>query len=134
MTNPPRVAFDNMTRIDRVTLSIGAVNGASGALIRQGVSAHIVGMADQPIVNASGLLVFINLPDRTNYEVEVDARPAGFPWIERLTFTPPPPGSMDPAGRRRDVLLSPGPDYSFPPGTTLIRGVVRRGSAPVGGA
>jgi len=61
----------------------------------------------------------------------VDGRRAGFPFVERFAFTPPAAGNKDPAARRRDVLLAPGPDYPFAPGTTLIRGVVKRGSAPV---
>jgi hypothetical protein len=32
------------------------------------------------------------------------------------------------------VLLLPGPDYRFSPGTTLVRGVVVRGANPVAGA
>jgi len=134
MSIAPRIAFDESPRIDRVTLAIGPVDGVSGLLIRRGATALVAGLADRPIVNASGLLVFLNLPDRPQYEVEVDARRAGFPFIERVIFTLPPPASKDPCARRRDVVLSPGPDYPFPPGTTLIRGVVARGGAPVAGA
>ena len=114
-----------------MTLAVAAVDAVTGALVRNGVSARITGLMDRPIVNASGMRVFINLPDQPQYDVEVDARRAGFPFVERFAFTPPPAGNRDPAARRRDVLLAPGPDYPFSPGTTLIRGVVTRGSAPV---
>ncbi|HEX8224763.1 MAG TPA: hypothetical protein VF605_13175 [Allosphingosinicella sp.] len=120
-------------RTDRVTLAVGAVDGVTGALIRDGVSAGIAGLPDRPIVNASGLLVFINLPDQPHYDVEVDGRRAGYPFVERFAFTPPA-DNKTPAARRRDVLLAPGPDYPFAPGTTLVRGVVTRGSGPVAGA
>jgi hypothetical protein len=134
MSGTATILFDAMPRIDRVTLAVAAVDAVTGTLIRDGVGARIVGLTDQPIVNASGMLVFINLPDRPHYDVEVDGRRAGFPFVERFAFTPPVAGNKDPAARRRDVLLAPGPDYPFAPGTTLVRGVVTRGSAPVGGA
>lgn len=128
------ILFDTPPRIDRVTLAVGAVDAVTGTLIRDAVSARVIGLIDQPIVNASGMLVFINLPGQPRYEVEVDGRRAGFPFVERFVFTPPATGNRDPAARRRDVLMAPGPDYRFAPGTTLLRGVVTRGSAPVGGA
>ncbi|HYG47480.1 MAG TPA: hypothetical protein VD846_06000 [Allosphingosinicella sp.] len=131
MNRGATILFDGPPRIDRVTLAIAAVDSVSGALIRGGVSARMNGLMDQPIVNASGMLVFINLAGQPRYEVEVDGRRAGFPFVERFVFTPPAAGNTDPAARRRDVLLTPGPDYRFPPGTTLVRGVVRRGPAPV---
>lgn len=134
MSGRATILFDAPPRIDRVTLAIGAVDAVTGSLIRNGVSARITGLMDRPIVNASGMLVFINLADQPQYDVEVDGRRAGFPFVERFAFTPPAAGNKDPAARRRDVLLAPGPDYAFAPGTTLVRGVVTRGSAPVAGA
>lgn len=128
------IIFDASTRVDRVTLAIGAVDSVTGMLVRNRVSARILGLTDQPIINASGMLVFINLPDQPLYDVEVDGQRAGFPFIERFTFTPPAPGNKDPSARRRDVLLAPGPDYPFAPGTTLVRGVVTRFARPVAGA
>jgi hypothetical protein len=128
------ILFDSNPRIDRVTLAIGAVDAVTGTLVRHGVGARITGLMDRPIVNASGLLVFINLPDQPHYDVEIDGRRAGFPFVEHFAFTPPAPGNKDPAARRRDVLLAPGPDYPFAPGTTLVRGVATRGSAAVADA
>ena len=131
MSGTTTILFDSNPRIDRVTLAVGAVDAVNGTLVRNGVVASISGLMDRPIVNASGMLVFINLPDQPQYDVEVDARRAGFPFVERFAFTPPAPGNKDPAARRRDVVLTPGPDYPFAPGTTLVRGVVTRGPAPV---
>lgn len=122
------------TRLDRVTLAVGAVDGVTGVMLRHGVTARIAGLADQPIVNGSGLLVFVNLPDRPHYDVEVDARRAGFPFLEHFSFTPPAPGNRDPAARRRDIVMAPGPDYPFAPEATVVRGVVTRGASPVAGA
>lgn len=134
MSGTAPILFDTPSRIDRVSLAIGAVDAVTGTLVRDGVSARITGLMDRPIVNASGMLVFINLPDQPQYDVEVDGRRAGFPFIERFVFEPPPAGSNDSAALRRDVVLSPGPDYPFAAGTTLVRGVVTRGSAPVDSA
>lgn len=134
MRGTRRIIFDEPPRIDRVTLAVGAVHAVSGMLIRHGVTARVIGLMDQPIVNPSGMLVFINLPAQAQYDVEVDGRRAGFPFVERFAFTPPAAGNTDPAARRRDVLLTPGPDYPFPAGTTLVRGVVTRGSAPAAAA
>ena len=120
----------DLPRIDRVSLTIAPLDFVSGALVRSGVSARVAGLANRPTVNVSGMLVFVNLPDLPAYDVEVDGRRAGFPFVERFRFTPPPAGTLDPASRRRDALLLPGPDYPFPPGTTLVRGVVTRGAAP----
>ena len=134
MSGAATIVFDANPRIDRVTLAVGAVDSVTGRLVRDGVSARITGLMDRAIVNGSGVLVFINLRDQPHYDVEVDGRRAGFPFVERFVFTPPAAGNTDPAARRRDVLLAPGPDYPFAPGTTLVRGVVTRGAAPVAGA
>lgn len=134
MSRRPTILFDPPPRTDRVTLAIAAVDSVTGMPIRGGVGARIAGLMDRPIVNASGMLVFVNLPDRPLYDVEVDGRRAGFPFVERFAFTPPAADDQNPAARRRDVLLTPGPDYPFAPGTTLVRGIVVRGGAPVAGA
>lgn len=131
---PTKILFDSPPRTDRVTLAVAAVDAVTGRPASVGISARISGLTDRPIVNNSGMLVFVNLPEQAQYEVEVDGRRAGFPFVERFTFAPPPAGNKDPAARRREVLLEPGPDYPFPPDTTLIRGVVTRGKAPVAGA
>lgn len=87
MSGAGPILFDT-PRIDRVTLAIGAVDAVTGRLVRDGVSARITGLMDRPIVNASGILVFINLPNQPQYDVEVDGRRAGFPFVERFAFTP----------------------------------------------
>lgn len=126
MSSQARILFDNR-RIDTVTLAVAPIDGVTGSVVRGGVTARIAGLGDPAIVNGSGLHVFVNLPARPHYDVEVDARAAGFPSVERFVFTPPAP-------LRRDVVLAPGPDYPFPAGTTLIRGVAARGAQPVAGA
>ncbi len=134
MTGAMKIALNVPSRIDRVTLAIAPLDRVTGAVVRSGVTARVEGLPDRAIVNASGLLVFINLPDRPSYQLEVDGRGAGFVGVEHVTFTPPAPGNRDPEARRCVVLLTPGPGYAFAPGSTLVRGVVARGAVPIAGA
>lgn len=122
-------------RLDRVTLAVVPIDPVGGGVVRAGVRAKVNGLPDRPLVSGSGMLVFINLPDQPQYEVEVDASGAGFFGPRTLTYQPPDPADPDQERRRRlEVLLEPRPDYPFPAGTTLVRGAVLRGAAPVEGA
>lgn len=141
MSPPMSIRFDTPARIDHVTFAVMPVDGFTGAIVASGVKASIEGMVGRPIVNGSGMLVFLNLldpPDMPNpptFQVEIDARDAGFFGPETRAFTPPAP--TDPAAeekRKLKLLLKPKPDYPYPSGTTLIRGVVVRGADPVAGA
>lgn len=138
MSAPAAIRFDTPTRVDRVTLAVLPIDGFTGALVTRGVQARVLGLSDRPIVNGSGMLVFINLPDPPAppaYRVEVDAREGGFFGPELLPFTPPPAGDPDEEAKRRlPLLLKPKPDYVYPSGTTLVRGVVVRANEPVAGA
>lgn len=141
MSLPMAIHFDLAPRVDQVTLAVLPIDGFTGALVPRGVTASIKGLRDRPIVNASGMLVFINLldpPDLPNppaYEIEIDARGAGFFGPEKHSFTPPAANAPNGEEKRKlRVLLKPRPDYPFPSGTTLVRGVVVRGSDPVAGA
>jgi hypothetical protein len=138
MTARADIYFDTSPRIDTVTLAVLPIDGVTGAIVRSGVTAKIKGLLDRPIINATGMLVFINLPAPPvppAYEVEIDARKAGFVGPETLPFEPP--AANDPnleTKRRLPLLLKPRSDYPFPSGTTLVRGVVVRGADPVAGA
>ncbi len=131
------IRFDTPPRLDRVTLAVVPIDGFSGALVPRGVSASVKGLANRPVVNASGMLVFLNLPPQSGYEVDValDGYGAAFFPPPSALFTPPDPDDEEAERKRRlEVLLVPRPQYPFPTGTTLIRGVVVRGSTPVAGA
>lgn len=131
-------------REDFVTLAVVPIDGVTGAIVRSGVSARVKDLPVRPLANASGMLVFLNLPPPEelpgapdHYEVEVDATGAGFFGPETFPYKPPAPTDLRPERerkRRLEVLLAPRPDFRFPAGATLVRGVVVRGSAPVGGA
>jgi hypothetical protein len=126
VSRPASIQFDTGARTDRVTFALAPVDSVTGAIVTSGVSAKVAALMDRPIVNASGLLVFVNLPDQPQYEVEVDAAAAGYFSPVTLIVQPP--------ARRVEIMLEPRPDYPFPAGTTLVRGVVVRGSEPVAGA
>jgi hypothetical protein len=139
MMRPSRIYFDTPPlREDIVSFAIIPIDGVTGALVRSGVTATVKGLANRPVLNRSGMLVFINLPDPP-YEIEVDATNAGFFGPTTIIHPPDPPPvgppDLHPERRRRvEVLLEPRPDYPFPPATTLIRGVVVRGPAVEEGA
>lgn len=121
-------------RADAVTFAVIPIDGVTGAIVASGVAAKLKGLPDRPVVNRSGMLVFINLPDPP-FEIEIDATEAGFFGPTTLVHPPAGPPDLDPErGRRIEVLLEPRPDYPFPPATTLIRGVVLRGGAAEEGA
>ena len=140
MTARLTIRFDEQPpplRVDRITLAVLPIDGFSGAIVRCGVGARIEGLPDKPIVNASGMLVFINLappPLPPHYRVMVEARDAGFFDPQPLEFTPPAENDPEIEKKRKlTVLLVPRPDFPFPSGTTLVRGVAKRGGAPAAG-
>lgn len=133
MTVRPAIHFDDPPPTpDDVTLAVLPINGVTGEVVGYGVKARVVGLPHQPIVNGSGLLVFINLPPSPNppkYSVEVDATEAGFFGPKTVEFDPPGANDDDAEAKRRvPVLLTPRPEYPFPSGTTLVRGVLVRGT------
>lgn len=141
MSPPMSIHIDTPSRVDHVTLAVLPIDGFTGALVRSGVRASIEGLVGAPIVNGSGMLVFLNLldqPDKPNpptYQVEIDARDAGFFGPEKRSFTPPAANDPDAEEKRKlKLLLKPRPDYPYPSGTTLIRGVIVNGADPVAGA
>lgn len=70
------------SRIDRVDIAVAAVDAFSGDAIFGGLAMSIEGIVKQPIRNLSGMWVFINLPERAQYQLNIDASSAGY-------FNPP---------------------------------------------
>lgn len=119
--------FDDNPRIDKVTFAVVPFDSFSGRVVGSGVKASVDGLLDQPIRNLSGLLVFINLPQQDAYGVTVDASEADYFSPVHATF----PSNDNPAETRR--LMAPLmrlPSFPYAEATTLIRGVVQRGSGP----
>jgi hypothetical protein len=134
MTRTRDIYFDvPRLREDEVSFAVIPIDGVTGAVVSSGVAARVKGLPDRPVLNRSGMLVFINLP-APPYEIEVDAADAGFFDPATIVHPPPPPPvgppDQDPERSRRvKVLLDPRPDYPFPAASTLVRGVVARGTA-----
>jgi hypothetical protein len=129
--------FDDNPRVDKVTFAVVPFDNFSGHVVASGVKAEVDGLFDRPIRNLSGRLVFINLPQQAAYAVTIDASDAGYFSPVKATF----PMANDPtagAARRLVVPLMRRPDFPYAEATTLIRGVVVRGSGtgatPVSGA
>lgn len=136
MSGSRLIYFDNQPIVDEVTLAVIPVSRVTGAVVRAGVAAKVKGLPDRPVTNASGMLVFLNLPVSVDpYEIELDAAKAGFFSPPAIAYTPPAANDPDREAKRRlEVLLAPLPDHPFPSDSTVIRGVVVRGSSPVAGA
>lgn len=129
--------FDDDPRIiDKVTFAVVPFDSFSGRVVGDGVRASVNGLLDRPIRNLSGHLVFINLPQQAAYVVTVDASDAGYFPPGAVTF--PPSDPADAKARRLKVPLNRLPSFPYAEPTTLIRGVVVRGSGTgavaVGGA
>jgi hypothetical protein len=131
MSRPAHIYFDSPGRQeDVVAFALIPIDGVTGAIVGSGVTARVKGLPDRPVLNRSGMLVFLNLPDPP-YEIEVDATEAGY--FGPTTIVHPPFGPPDPhpeRARRVKALLEPRPDYPFAPATTLVRGVLVRGPVP----
>jgi hypothetical protein len=129
--------FDATPRVDKVTFAVVPFDTFSGRVVASGVKAKVDGLFDRPIKNLSGRLVFINLPQQAAYAVSIDASDAGYFSPVNATF--PPAGDPNSAAARRLMVpLIRRPDFPYAEATTLIRGVVVRGSGsgavPVPGA
>jgi len=70
-----------------------------------------------PIVNLSGYHCFVNVPDG-NYILTIES--TYYYSVEKTISLPYP----DPKKPVETILLNPKPGYPFPPGTTLVRGIV----------
>jgi hypothetical protein len=129
--------FDDNPRIDSVTFAVIPFDNFSGRVVASGVKAEVDGLFDRPIRNLSGHLVFVNLPQQAAYAVTIDASDAGYFSPVNATF-PPNSDPSTAAARRLTVPLIRRPDFPYAEATTLIRGVVARGSGsgavPVAGA
>ena len=83
--------------------------------------------------NLSGLLVFINLDERPDYDVQIEARAAGYFDVDAERVPRPADDASDDQRLRR-IALQPLPSAPFTHETTLVRGVVLRAGAPLAGA
>lgn len=73
---------------------------------------------EKPIKNSSSYYLFLDLPDDT-YTVQV--RSDYYFDVDSETINP---AELDPKNPVVNITLKPKPSYPFPPGATLIRGMV----------
>jgi hypothetical protein len=124
--------FDEPLPLDRVIFAIRAVDSFTGGTVRGPLRAQIAALGVQARRNLSGLLVFINLDERPNYDVQIEARAAGYFDVDVTVPRPADDASDD--QRLRRIALQPLPTAPFTHETTLVRGVVLRAGAPLAGA
>ena len=127
---PVEVAF---TRT--VAIAAEIVDGVSLRRIRSGIEVGATGLKRAPVVNASGLWIWISEAGATAQAIVVISPDGIYAGASTTPVAPP-------ACRR--IELAPTPRYRFGPGTTAMRGtlVERTGSSilgtgsttPVGGA
>lgn len=128
------VQFDP-PRVDNIVVAVAPVDAFTGQVVRQKVNAWIDGINVRPVRNISGLLVFLNLPARPFYLVNVGASKAGYFDPARKPFIPPAPTDPDLANKRRlDFPLYRQPSTAIDPDTTAVAGMIVDGAQPVDGA
>lgn len=116
-------AETSLTR--EVRLAVEVLDPVTCQRIRDGLRVQARGMLGKPIVNASGMFVWIREPGREPLEVVVD--PGDLPYAGRTQPAPAAPGNF------LSITLSPTSAYAFSTGLPGIRGrlVERRLDNPV---
>lgn len=122
-------------RVDNIVVAVAPVDAFTGEIVRDNVVAWLDGLNTRPVRNISGLLVFLNLPARPFYLVNVSASNAGYFDPSRKPFIPPAPTDPDAARKRRlDFPLYRHPSTSIDPDTTAVAGMLVDGGQPVDAA
>lgn len=103
-------------RTTKLTLAVRLVDAFTGSRPGAGVEVSAAGVDTTPVENPSGYHLFLDLPDDP-ITVVVDGGNRYLPHTETID-----PTSHDPPAV--DIDLLPSPAYRFPPGATLLRGVV----------
>lgn len=122
---------DDVVR-ERVTVAVIPIDGFTGRAVGRGVRASIVGHANHPRRNLSGMLVFVDLAEQAGpYEIRVDASEAGY-FNETVRF--PEAGNSEHAKKRVVVPLLRQPGAPLESETTYASGEVRLRGVPVADA
>jgi hypothetical protein len=109
---------------DRVAFAIAPIDAFTGRMVRHGLRVRIADMPTiRPVLNQSGLFVFINIDDAPRL-VRLEAEAAGY--FDAEIPVRPPADPADAGHRLHTARLLPRPDRSFADGTTLVRGLVVR--------
>jgi len=129
--------LDDQPQNDEVAFALAPIDSFTGTIVKTAVTARIKATDQRARRNLSGMLVFVNLRDPdsdedlagTRFEIEVDARDAGY-FNEMVDVAHPSEVALD------DELLTivplfPKPESAFTNETTLVRGVVLQDGLPV---
>ncbi|NOQ33468.1 MAG: hypothetical protein GQ567_04625 [Methanosarcinales archaeon] len=103
----------------KLSFAVSLIDDYSGDASIGRIDVRLKGRDKKPVKNPSSYYTFLNLPDDT-YTVRVRSdhyfdEDSGI--IE--------PAKLDPIEPVVEMILKPKPTYPFPPGATLIRGMVR---------
>ncbi len=139
---PTSVRVDEDRLLTRVSLAVFVRDAFTHGLARETLHVAIDGVAATPVRNRTGHYLFLDvtLPGPA-ITVLVEGGPLYRNASETVTLTADPeptPPELNPARTAAEVTVTPTTQYPFPPGTTLVRGVVRDqrqgGDDPVPGA
>jgi hypothetical protein len=121
--------FDEPLPVDRVIFAIHPVDSFTGGTVRGPLQARIKALGVRARRNLSGLMVFLNLDERPSYDVQIEAKAAGF--FDVGITVPRPADDASDDQRLHRIELQPLPTAPFTHETTLVRGVVWRQGAPM---
>lgn len=104
---------------DVVSIAVAPIDAFTGQISARPVNVTVKDIDVAPRQNLSGLRVFVNLPARPDYKINIEAQAAGYFNPPETTFPPAPPTGNEP---RIDIYLRRRPEFPFDPDTTLVRG------------
>lgn len=112
----------------KLSFAVYLIDDYSGDTPIGKVDVRLKGRDEKPIKNPSSYYAFLDLPDDT-YTVQV--RSGYYYDVDSGDINP---AELDPKSPVMDITLKPKPSYPFPPGATLIRGMVREEGNALSGA
>lgn len=117
LINGREVALDE-TFVTQVSLAVALVDAYTGERPIGRVRVFLRDLSQEGIQNPSGYFLFLNLPDGS-YTLRVESEHY---QDEELVINIP---TSPPENPLVNMFLQPRPSYPFPPGATLMRGLVR---------
>lgn len=125
--NGREVVFDEIL-VTRVSLAVALVDSYTNEQPVGRVRVLLKELSRKGILNPSGYFLFLNVPDGI-YTLRVESEH----YLDEELFLSLP--SSPPGNPLVNIFLQPQPSYPFPPGATLIRGLVRDAvDNPIAGA
>lgn len=118
--------FSDRRMVKKVLLAVAPVDRYTGAFPTENTSVFIKKPLPriEAVRNLTGYYVFSRLPEG-EFEISVIS---GYYFNATLSMGPAEREQLNPRNPVVTIPLEPLPSYPFPPGTTLIRGLVRDGA------